>query len=301
MSRKNNREEFFFTSTDDRSKVFNPVSAAFPANVSEIRTYSLPKNVTTIGYISRGSAVISATGSDFKVTAKEAFVIEKIASFNCQIRISANSTVSWFSCNGSLPEALTSAYATPTVGIRTIDISGIMEKISDVLSFSENDENEADNNSNTTEYDPMREQQMIIEREKVLTSYFFDALSEFYYSASAINGNTPKKKISEAERIRVFIDNMIYSNPSLDDIRAHFGITKMHAIRVFKAKYNQTPMQYAIEHRTDVAATLLATTDLPIKEISEMLHYSNTQHFSNSFKKLTGQSPNQYRTASKHK
>lgn len=301
MSRKNNREEFFFTSTEDRSKVFNPVSAAFPANVSEIRTYSLPKNVTTIGYISRGSAVISATGSDFKVTAKEAFVIEKIASFNCQIRISADSTVSWFSCNGSLPEALTSAYATPTVGIRTIDISGIMEKIRDVLSFSENDENEADNNSNTTEYDPMHEQQMIIEREKVLTSYFFDALSEFYYSASAINGNTPKKKISEAERIRVFIDNMIYSNPSLDDIRAHFGITKMHAIRVFKAKYNQTPMQYAIEHRTDVAATLLATTDLPIKEISEMLHYSNTQHFSNSFKKLTGQSPNQYRTASKHK
>ncbi len=296
MSRKNNREEFFFTSTDDRSKVFNPVSAAFPANVSEIRTYSLPKNVTTIGYISRGSAVISATGSDFKVTSKEAFVIEKIASFNCQIRIAADSTVSWFSCNGSLPEALTSAYATPTVGIRTIDISGIMEKIRDVLS----DENESDE-INNIESDPIREQQIIIEREKVLTSYFFDALSEFYYSASAINGNTPKKKISEAERIRVFIDNMIYSNPSLDDIRAHFGITKMHAIRVFKAKYNQTPMQYAIEHRTDVAATLLRTTDLPIKEISEMLHYSNTQHFSNSFKKLTGQSPNQYRTAAKHK
>lgn len=300
MSRKNNREEFFFTSTDDRSKVFTPVSAAFPANASEIRTYSLPKNVTTIGYISRGSAVISATGSDFKVTAKEAFVIEKIASFNCQIRISADSTVSWFSCNGSLPEALTSAYATPTVGIRTIDISGIMEKIRDVLSFSEADENEADE-SVGSEFDSTREQQTSIEREKVLTSYFFDALSEFYYSASAINGSSPKKKISEAERIRVFIDNMIYSNPSLDDIRAHFGITKMHAIRVFKAKYNQTPMQYAIEHRTDVAATLLATTDLPIKEISEMLHYSNTQHFSNSFKKLTGQSPNQYRTAAKHK
>lgn len=281
MSRKSNQEEFIFTRTEEQNKVFNPVAAVFPAAAPELRTYTLPSDVTTVGYLRSGSAVISATGSDFKVAAKETFIIEKIASAGVEIRVSADAVISWFSCSGSLPEALTSAYLTPTVGIRHLDISGIMQKIKELLIVTEGNIDEP--------------------REKALSAYFFEAVSEFYYSSDPVNETASKRKLSEAERIRIYIDNMIYSNPSLDDVKDHFGITKMHAIRVFKAKYKQTPMQYAIEHRTEVAATLLATTDLPIKTISEMLHYSNTQHFSNSFKKLTGQSPNQYRQNSKKK
>lgn len=281
MSRKNTREEFIFTNSGKSNKVFNPVLAVFPASADETRTYTVPEKTTTIGYISRGSAVISAIGSDFKVSSKETFVIEKVASDKIEIKIAPDSTVSWFSCNGTLPDALTSAYTTPAVGIRHLDISTLMLKIKEILSL-------ADGNIDLT-------------CEKALSEYFFEALSDFYYSADPVNDTAAKRKLSEAERIRIYIDNMIYSDPSLDDVKDHFGITKMHAIRVFKAKYKQTPMQYAIERRTEVAGTLLATTDLPIKTISEMLHYSNTQHFSNSFKKLTGQSPNQYRQNAKKK
>ncbi len=281
MSRKSNREEFIFTRVSEQNKAFSPVSAVFPATASEPRTYSLPADVTTIGYLGRGTAVISATGSDFKVAAKETFIIEKIASAGVEIKISADAVISWFSCSGSLPEALTAAYTTPTVAVRHLDISGIMQKIMELLIVTEGIIDEP--------------------REKALSAYFFEAVSEFYYSSDPINETSSKKKLSEAERIRIYIDNMIYSNPSLDDVKDHFGITKMHAIRVFKAKYKQTPMQYAIEHRTEVASTLLSTTDLPIKTISEMLHYSNTQHFSNSFKKIVGQSPNQYRQNAKKK
>ena len=38
---------------------------------------------------------------------------------------------------------------------------------------------------------------------------------------------------------------------------------------------------------------------LPIKEISALLHYSNTQHFSSSFRNSVGVTPNRYRQASK--
>ena len=123
---------------------------------------------------------------------------------------------------------------------------------------------------------------------------FFDIVVSF--SAAETAGFSDSSYL-EAERIKNYIDNMIYNDPSLDDVKDHFGITKMHAIRVFKNHYNMTPMQYAIGKRTEIASNLLKNTDLPIKTISDMLKYSNTQHFSNSFKKLLGVSPNKYRTS----
>ncbi len=281
MNRKNSGEDFFFEKTTEYSSVFALTYAVYPVCVNEDRTYTLPAGATTVGYLNRGSAVISATGSDFKVSAKKAFIIKSIASAGALVKVSADSAISWFSCGGSLPDALTNAYELPTVGVRQADIGFLMQKIRDALSSTDKRAND--------------------ERERTLSEYFFRAINEFYYTGDAESEPVTKKRMSEAEQIKTYIDNMIYSNPSLEDVKEHFGITKMHAIRVFKAKYNQTPMQYAIGHRTNVASALLATTDLPIKSISEMLHYSNTQHFSNSFKKLTGQSPNEYRQSVKNK
>jgi len=101
------------------------------------------------------------------------------------------------------------------------------------------------------------------------------------------------------ERIRAYIDSNIYSDISLDLMAEHFGITKMHIIRVFKRKFNITPMQYLIDKKISIAKSLLSGTVMPIKEIAALLRYSNTQHFSSSFKNATGVTPNKYRQ-SKH-
>ncbi|MGN1347088.1 MAG: AraC family transcriptional regulator [Eubacteriales bacterium] len=101
------------------------------------------------------------------------------------------------------------------------------------------------------------------------------------------------------ERIRAYIDANLYSELSLDILSEHFGITKMHIIRVFKRKFGITPMQYLIDKKICVAKSLLCGTVMPIKEIASLLRYSNTQHFSSSFKNATGQTPNKYRQ-SKH-
>lgn len=97
------------------------------------------------------------------------------------------------------------------------------------------------------------------------------------------------------EKIRSYIDSNVYTDLSLDKIADEFGITKMHIIRVFKNKFNITPMQYLLEKKITIAKSLLADTVMPIKEIAELLHYSNTQHFSSSFKNAVGCTPNKYR------
>lgn len=104
-----------------------------------------------------------------------------------------------------------------------------------------------------------------------------------------------KPKVSVAEAIRAYIDNNVYNDVSLDKMTEQFGITKMHIIRVFKKEYGTTPMQYLIAKKISVAKSLLAGTVIPIKEISALLQYSNTQHFSNTFRNATGVSPNRYR------
>ncbi len=97
------------------------------------------------------------------------------------------------------------------------------------------------------------------------------------------------------ERIRTYIDNNVYTDISLDVMAEHFGVTKMHIIRVFKRRYGTTPMQYLIDKKIGIAKSLLRGTVMPIKEIALLLRYSNTQHFSSSFKSATGLTPNKYR------
>ena len=101
------------------------------------------------------------------------------------------------------------------------------------------------------------------------------------------------------EKIRSYIDSNIYTDVSLEKISEVFGITEMHIIRVFKKKFGITPMQYLIDRKISVAQSLLTSTVMPIKEIAAILRYSNTQHFSSSFKTAVGCTPNKYRQAQK--
>lgn len=100
---------------------------------------------------------------------------------------------------------------------------------------------------------------------------------------------------SVEERMRAYIDSNVYAEVSLEKLSEEFGISKMHVIRVFKAKFGVTPMQYLIDRKISIAKSLLTGTVMPIKEIAALLHYSNTQHFSSSFKNAVGCTPNKYR------
>ncbi len=112
-----------------------------------------------------------------------------------------------------------------------------------------------------------------------------------------------KDKIFPAEKqdpplnvkIKNYIDANLYTDLSLEQIAKKFEITETHVIRVFKQKYNITPMQYLGEKKMEVAKKMLSDTLMPICEIAEILRYSTPQHLSNTFKAFVGCSPSEYR------
>lgn len=105
------------------------------------------------------------------------------------------------------------------------------------------------------------------------------------------------KSVGTAEKIKDFIDSGISYNISLEDIAQHFYLNKSYIISIFSAKYGYTPKQYIIDRKLRAACTMLESDIYAISDISDVLGFSSSQHFSSAFKKRIGSSPDAYRKA----
>ncbi|MCR4561693.1 MAG: AraC family transcriptional regulator [Bacilli bacterium] len=105
------------------------------------------------------------------------------------------------------------------------------------------------------------------------------------------------QKISKlASSVKELLDKNIFSNATLDEILGDVYYSKKQVTREFKKCFNDTPYNYLINLKIDMAKRLLRTSDLSVKEIALKLGFENQHYFSNAFKKKAGKSPSQYRS-----
>ncbi len=102
-----------------------------------------------------------------------------------------------------------------------------------------------------------------------------------------------------AEKIKAYLDTCLCGDVDLDTVGKKFSISGMHVIRLFRGKYDITPMQYLKLKRIEKSAEMLAETEVGIKDISSLLRFSSTQHFTNLFREHFGISPGKFRENSK--
>ena len=72
-------------------------------------------------------------------------------------------------------------------------------------------------------------------------------------------------------------------------------VNKYYLVHSFNKEYGISPINYLIERRIRESKYLLENTDYSLSQISHLLGFSSPSYFSQSFRRLTAQSPMEYR------
>jgi AraC-like DNA-binding protein len=114
---------------------------------------------------------------------------------------------------------------------------------------------------------------------------------------------TDKKVIEDVPyRIRHvinYINDNIYEKIDIDELTKLTKWKKHHFIRIFSSIIGNTPYQYILFHKMEIAKALIEETDQPINEIAFDLGFVNYSNFGHVFKKIFHTSPENYRKTKK--
>jgi transcriptional regulator GlxA family with amidase domain len=82
---------------------------------------------------------------------------------------------------------------------------------------------------------------------------------------------------------------------SVESLAAKAGMSRASFAERFAQVYELTPMEFVQKVRLRIAATLLTTTDLAIKVISNSIGYTSRSSFSRAFRAIYGVDPKTFR------
>lgn len=89
------------------------------------------------------------------------------------------------------------------------------------------------------------------------------------------------------------------SNKTLNEIAQICGVSEGYFRKLFREYSGENPIEFRQKHRIEKAKQLLLLDTHSIGEIAEELNFSDIYHFSKTFKKITGLSPQNYIKQSK--
>jgi AraC-like DNA-binding protein len=104
----------------------------------------------------------------------------------------------------------------------------------------------------------------------------------------------PGDVLVHLRRARDFADRH-YARPlSLNELAGVAGLSKYHFLRLFRATYGVTPMEYVSQRRIERAQDLLRATNLTVTEVCFAVGFSSLGSFSSRFRQVVGESASQF-------
>jgi len=99
--------------------------------------------------------------------------------------------------------------------------------------------------------------------------------------------------------VKAKLDRELFRTPPLKELCRISGLSASQTLRLFKAAYGATPIQYSLDRRIASAKLMLSGSAKSVKEIARDLGFADEYYFSNMFKARSGSSPSAYRKLSR--
>jgi YesN/AraC family two-component response regulator len=119
------------------------------------------------------------------------------------------------------------------------------------------------------------------------------------YHLIATNILMSKKINKECSKVKRYLDSYYSEHITLDKLADITHINKYYLIHAFTKYSGVSPINYLNNKRIEESKNLLETTNISISQISSNIGFSSQAYFSQAFKKITGNSPNEYRKKKK--
>ena len=115
------------------------------------------------------------------------------------------------------------------------------------------------------------------------------------YAASRVMTQRHSRENHIIHDIARYLEHSYHEEISLQDIASRFFLSREYISRKFRQEFGVTLSDFLGRIRIDKAKVLLLNPQLRIAQIAEMVGYQDEKYFSKVFKKLEGQTPNDYR------
>ena len=106
---------------------------------------------------------------------------------------------------------------------------------------------------------------------------------------------TPQKNQDRILTMLAFIQENFSEKLTLEEIADAAAVSTRECLRCFRDSIHQSPMEYLIEYRVQMAKKLLETTDMSITDIALRCGFNSNSYFTKLFHRSCGKTPNVYR------
>ncbi len=97
------------------------------------------------------------------------------------------------------------------------------------------------------------------------------------------------------KRVQDLVDTQLDGPLYLAALASAAGLSRMHFAAQFRAATGRRPHDYLLERRIERSMSLMTDMPIPLAELALTVGFQSQSHFSTVFKRLTGQSPAQWR------
>ncbi|WP_309122514.1 AraC family transcriptional regulator [Paenibacillus sp.] len=130
----------------------------------------------------------------------------------------------------------------------------------------------------------------------IASSYVYRFAMELRRASSASGQPRTQRPALVQDAVR-FLDESFHRMVGQEELAARLGVSKFHFLRMFTRHVGLTPNDYVNRRRIEKSVELLRTTDWSVDRIASEVGYSTGSYYIKVFKKLTGQTPGEFRIA----